>query len=138
MEHLYGSNVVKAAIRARKRTFESLLVYGIQGKDLETVKLARKANVRIEEVSQKGILNNLSGNRPHNGLVLKASMLTYSRVRNLGRVQGEDYSLEDTQERALKTKGRYPLWLYLDEVTGRIQFHFNLLISRSSEFWCFD
>ena len=86
-DHLYGVNPIKAALVADRRDFKELLVQEGQSlsakKDskgaMEIMRLAKSKGVETRMLS-KHDLNMLSGNRPHQGFVLRASPLHFKRL----------------------------------------------------------
>ena len=112
-ENLYGVSPVLSALRAERRTFHKLLLQDSLAVDTrsdrpalqEVEQLAKAAGVKIE-LRDKGSLNGMSANRPHQGLVLQASMLEFEPMQELLAFGGAAASGE-----------KAPLWLSLDEVT---------------------
>ena len=86
-DHLYGINPIKAALLAGKRDFKEVLVQEGQSfaakKDskgaMEIMRLAKSLGVEVREIP-KHDLNMLSGNRPHQGFILRASPLNFKRL----------------------------------------------------------
>jgi len=105
---LYGVSPVLAALRSQRRTFHRLLLQDTLLAEkrtdrpalLEIEQLAADADVRIER-RDKGTLNGMCRNRPHQGLVLQVSPLEFEPMQALPPVK----------------EGEAPLWLALDEVT---------------------
>ena len=105
---IYGVNPVFAALQSHRRTFHRLLLQDTLSTEkrtdrpalLEIERLAADAGVPVERLD-KGSLNGMCRNRPHQGLVLQASPLEF----------------EPMQALPLVAKGEAPLWLALDEVT---------------------
>lgn len=108
-EFVYGVNSVLAALRSKRRVVHKLLVQDTmqmsKRKDAAAVReveaLAASAQIPVERCD-KGSLNGMCGNRPHQGLVLLAQPLEFETVTSLPP-PAED--------------GTAPLWLALDEVT---------------------
>ncbi|OLL24514.1 rRNA methyltransferase 1, mitochondrial [Neolecta irregularis DAH-3] len=114
---LYGTNAIVSALNANNRKFWRLLVWN---PDPLVLKLASSRNVKVVNVENKGVLNNLSNNRPHNGYVLEASPINVKSIRSLGRISEDKYvvvSHTDEVETFQTPAGRYPLWVWLDRIT---------------------
>ena len=109
---LYGINPVLAALKFGRRALYTLHVQeGLAALDqkqrnaaMDAVKAAAEAGAAINRAS-KHDLNMVSNNRPHQGLVLDCSPLSFVPLDNL-----ED-AATDTP-----IGGQPPLWLVLDEV----------------------
>ena len=105
---LYGVSPVLAALRSRRRKFDCLYTQtmlkadkpGERRPQQEVERLAAEAGVRVE-VRDKGTLNGMCRNRPHQGLVLQASRLEFEPLNTVPP----------------PVAGVAPLWLALDEVT---------------------
>jgi 21S rRNA (GM2251-2'-O)-methyltransferase len=69
----------------------------------EIVALAKEHGVPLAEVD-KGVLNTLCGNRPHQGFVLRCGGLNFEQLRSIPSAAGED------------AKSNPLVWLALDEV----------------------
>ena len=109
---LYGVSPILAALRTKKRTFRRLYLQNTLAVDKRTDRPALQEIDRIAaemglqvELRDKGALNGMCRNRPHQGLVLQASSLSFSPLEKLP-------SPKDPE-----SLGRAPLWLALDEVT---------------------
>ncbi|KAI9788412.1 MAG: hypothetical protein M1816_006937 [Peltula sp. TS41687] len=81
-EFLYGTSVVMAALRSRRRRFYKLYIYEADnrqnpGRDKEMERLARDAGVQVGRVQGDWIrlMDKMSAGRPHNGYILEASPL---------------------------------------------------------------
>lgn len=81
-EFLYGTFVVKAALRSGRRKLYKLYIYhgpdrqgGVEGQDHGIHKLALAAGVEVSKVTGEWdkLLYKMSDQRPHNGYVLEAS-----------------------------------------------------------------
>ena len=109
---LYGTNPVLAALKVGQRKLYSLHVQeGLASnakKDqkslTEATKAAAEAGATIH-VASKHDLNMISDNRPHQGLVLDCSPLSFVPLDSLGRAST-----------AHTPQGRPHVWLVLDEV----------------------
>ena len=109
---IYGVSPVLAALKFSRRTLYSLHVQeGLKPakkKDQSAVaKAVQAAKLSGAEVcsTSKHDLNIISGNRPHQGLVLDCSALSFVPI---DRLEDASQSLEDLT--------KPPLWLVLDEV----------------------
>ncbi|CCG84370.1 protein of unknown function [Taphrina deformans PYCC 5710] len=123
---IFGTNGVKAALVARKRTFKYLYVYGHDLAKHNILRLARQASVEIVTVDNKGVLNNMADNRPHNGVVLECTELSYTKVSALGARSDQwlpilnNDDIMSTDQRVAKTHQTGispPIYLLLDEIT---------------------
>lgn len=125
--YIFGTNGVKAALISKKRSFKHLYVFGNGTSKEQVIQLARRAEIDIIEVENKGVLNNMSGNRPHNGLVLESSELPSVHIQELGSkacnwqpMTTETSHNNLTKPSFLKTTSqglRCPVYLLLDEIT---------------------
>lgn len=89
-DHIYGVSSVRLALLSGRRQIKELLVQ--QGMDIsnkkdsktpaEILALAAKNNIEIREFS-KHDLNMLTDNRPHQGFVLRAQPLSFSKLTTL-------------------------------------------------------
>lgn len=104
-DHLYGIAPVRLALLAGKREIKELLVQ--EGMDLSNKKDSRAAKEILQVAQTRGIevrefskhdLNMLTDNRPHQGFVLRAMPLQFTRLTHLDAV------------------GQYSCVLALDEV----------------------
>lgn len=109
---LYGTNPVLAALKVGQRKLYSLHVQeGLVSntkKDQKALSQATKAAAEAGatiHTASKHDLNMISDNRPHQGLVLDCSPLSFVPLDSLG-----DVSTAQTPQ------GRPPVWLVLDEV----------------------
>lgn len=109
---LYGISPVLAALKFGRRALYTLHVQeGLaannkkdQSSVTDAIKAAAEAGAAVNEAS-KHDLNMVSNNRPHQGVVLDCSPLSFLPLD----------SLQDASAPALP-EGRPPLWLVLDEV----------------------
>ena len=117
-DHLYGLSPVKAALLANRRQMTELLIQ--VGSNTSNKKDSSGAAFVLERALELGIpvrrfpkhdLNILSGNRPHQGYVLRASPLGPRRLEN-EVLDPKDFA--GTQS-GLRIK-RFPVVLALDEV----------------------
>ncbi|OTA26896.1 hypothetical protein BTJ68_12462 [Hortaea werneckii EXF-2000] len=139
-EFLYGSNVVLAALRAKRRRIHHLYVSrGAQDRSSESAgtirnifDLARRNEVPIEADASIKLLDKISGDRPHNGVILETSKLpappTLSLSKpdlktsiipvTLDRQSAEDISVNGAPSAlSTSTKGwRYPFVIMLDGI----------------------
>ncbi|KAI7480869.1 hypothetical protein KC357_g3944 [Hortaea werneckii] len=139
-EFLYGSNVVLAALRAKRRRIHHLYVSrGAQDRSSESagtirniLDLARRNEVPIEADASIKLLDKMSGDRPHNGVILETSKLpappTLSLSKpdlktsiipvTLDRQSAEDISVNGAPSAlSTSTKGwRYPFVIMLDGI----------------------
>lgn len=108
-DSVYGVNPVLAALTAGRRPVHTLYLQDSLApkarKDAAAleriVSLAERAGARIVRVD-KGELNNMARNKPHQGLLLSVDALPEHRLAELPPVQ--------------PTEAGYPVWLALDEV----------------------
>lgn len=108
MDYVFGVNPVRAALLARRRDARSLFLQESLSKPQlrkefeQILQLAERQGVPVQHVD-KGELNNMVGNRPHQGLVLLAESLSQPVLDKLPQAEG------DPSRPA-------PVWLALDEV----------------------
>jgi hypothetical protein len=91
-DHLYGISPILAALRSRRRKMEQLIIQsdldGMAEKKKdgsaveEILRLAKEQNIEIRQFN-KYLLNNLSGQRPHQGFILRAKPLEFSPLEEL-------------------------------------------------------
>ncbi|KAI7907350.1 Alpha/beta knot methyltransferase [Cokeromyces recurvatus] len=143
-EHVYGISSVLSALRAKKRS--KLNTIFIQASDnkktkqkkddsliLEILQLAKTSELKIVSVD-KGRLNSLTDNRPHQGVVLRASPIKSIEIDALTNINGTFYEAlprinkRGNQKNKLNSEsisniqfntpsnGRMPFWIALDEV----------------------
>ncbi|KAG5513431.1 hypothetical protein PMAC_001495 [Pneumocystis sp. 'macacae'] len=119
-EYIYGRAPVFAALSANNREkFYKLYVYGNKKDDI--LKMSESLCIPVEYVENKGILNNYSSNRPHNGFVLEASPMqcfslsTHKEFLNFQAdyLNNNGFKISDN----LHYKNYINLWLFLDEIT---------------------
>lgn len=89
-DHIYGVSSVRLALLSRRRQIKELLVQ--ESMDLSNKKdsktpaeifaLAEKLNITIREFS-KHDLNMLTDNKPHQGFVLRAQPLAFTKISSL-------------------------------------------------------
>ncbi|KAI7494192.1 hypothetical protein KC367_g8188 [Hortaea werneckii] len=139
-EFLYGSNVVLAALRAKRRKIHHLYVSrGAQDRFSESagtirniLDLARRNEVPIQADASIKLLDKMSGDRPHNGVILETSKLpappTLSLSKpdlktpiiplTLDRQSAEDIAVNGAPSAlSTSTKGwRYPFVIMLDGI----------------------
>lgn len=139
-EFLYGSNVVLAALRAKRRRIHHLYVSrGAQDRSSDSagtirniLDLARRDQVPVEAEASIKLLDKMSGDRPHNGVILETSKLpappTLSLSKpdlrtsiiplTLDRQSAEDIAVNGAPSALwTSTKGwRYPFVIMLDGI----------------------
>jgi hypothetical protein len=91
-DHLYGISPILAALRSRRRKMDQLIIQsdldGMAEKKKdgsaveEILRLAKDQNIEIRQFN-KYLLNNLSGQRPHQGFILRAKPLEFSPLDEL-------------------------------------------------------
>ena len=133
---LYGLNTVLAALKAKRRNLYHLYVHGGTWSGNTTSdtlqQLARDANIPVQKETNHRLLDKMSGNRPHNGIVLEASKLpappVYSMALpqsragiiplDLARQSAEDVNVNGapTSIPYLATSWRHPFVVMLDGV----------------------
>lgn len=93
-EFLYGLNVVFAALKSRKRSCYTLYMHkrasgntSLKGGSLE--KLAKGAGIKIRHVDNDflPVMDKMTEQRPHNGVILEVSPLPTPVVEQLGKVE---------------------------------------------------
>ena len=79
-DHLYGVSPVLAALKNKRRKISELIVQEgkavAKAQEREIVTLAKELGIPTREF-EKHDLNMMSGNRPHQGFVLRAQPLDY-------------------------------------------------------------
>ncbi|KAI6909305.1 hypothetical protein KC318_g3906 [Hortaea werneckii] len=139
-EFLYGSNVVLAALRAKRRRIHHLYVSrGAQDRSSDSagtirniLDLARRDQVPVEADASIKLLDKMSGDRPHNGVILETSKLpappTLSLSKpdlrtsiiplTLDRQSAEDIAVNGAPSAiSTSTKGwRFPFVIMLDGI----------------------
>lgn len=123
---LFGASVVHAALLARKRNFCQLFTCGEHINKKTIVDMARKLKIDIAETDNRGVLNNFTGNRPHNGFVLECGPLPEISVSSLGSSSQawlpvlENTDVMHNQERTFEMPSQathdHPIYIFLDEV----------------------
>lgn len=89
-EFLYGTNVVLAALRARRRRLHHLYIspraYTREtGNAQDIIDLARRAGIPVEANADLRLLDKMADNRAHNGVVLEASRIPAPPVLALAK-----------------------------------------------------
>ena len=110
-EALYGVSPVLSALRTERRTFKKLFMQDTLANEVrsdrpalqEVDRLAQDLGITVE-LRDKGTLNGMSRNRPHQGIVIQASPLDFE-------------PLDKKQVLPTPKAGEAPVWLALDEVT---------------------
>ncbi|CAM9265182.1 unnamed protein product [Choristocarpus tenellus] len=124
VDNVYGINPVLNALQSNRR--EVLMLYVQDGLNPANKKDRAAADqihdiVRENDITttimDKGYLNTLCGNRPHQGFVLKAKPLTFEPIICLDGPEEGDIA-EGTSGESVGTDSRAEqVWLALDEVT---------------------
>lgn len=143
-DHVYGVSSVLSALKAKKRqTLDTVYIQETdekkttQKKDSslisEILSIAKADNIHAIAVD-KGRLNNLTDNKPHQGVVLKASPRNPIEISVLSAINGSEYEAlprinkrGSEQDRETKSASaasiqfktptsRMPFWIALDEV----------------------
>ncbi|KAI9849099.1 MAG: hypothetical protein M1837_005329 [Sclerophora amabilis] len=139
-EFLYGTSVVRAALRSGRRKMYKLYVYEgdnreVIDRDLSLRKLARAAGADAIGVSGEWIrlMDKMSKGRPHNGYILEASPLPNLPATGLERITSPSFNFSVTlghqsrEEQAVNgtdnlipynngSKNRFPFVLLLDGI----------------------
>ncbi|KAK3641098.1 hypothetical protein LTR56_011544 [Elasticomyces elasticus] len=91
-EFLYGTNVVLAALRAKRRKLYRLHIhprlFNREGASRDIEALADRAGLKIERNADLRLLDKMSDSRPHNGVVLETSRLPAPPVLAMGAADG--------------------------------------------------
>lgn len=122
---LYGSNVVSAVLFAKKRTCLRLFTFGESPQKNKILSMARAQSLDIIEVDNKGVLNNFTNNRPHNGIVVECTPLPEVSISALGNketswapIKENSNPMKEDQVVVDAAKDQQqPLYVLLDEVT---------------------
>ncbi|KAF8461897.1 Alpha/beta knot methyltransferase [Kalaharituber pfeilii] len=140
-EYIFGTSVIKAALKSKKRKLYRLYVYSGQNRtqenrerDQQIKAMARELHPDLEIIDEHDIgnLDSLSDSRPHNGYVLEAEKIYKIPLISLGEVtldrsqfrvtiaqhtDNPEIKLRD-QPNYIKCRnqGRYPFVLMLDEI----------------------
>ncbi|CAG8554451.1 15927_t:CDS:2 [Acaulospora morrowiae] len=126
IDFLYGLSVVIPALEQRRRKLYRLFYHEVidfrkkSGNSLDKIiSLANEAKVPVVKAT-KWELNELVENRPHQGVVLKASRITPLNITCLGKPTDESYQLIQSNESiiniSISSSEKWPLWLALDQV----------------------
>ncbi|CAO3691989.1 unnamed protein product [Rhizopus stolonifer] len=155
-EYVYGISSVTAALHSKKRELKSVYIQKFNEKKTtkkkdqslldDIMKAAEEANIRVF-YKDKGQLNNISLDKPHQGVMLKASTRSMIELGCLSALT-ENGSYEGTiktnkDQNTLVSKfnfqpqqnSRFPLWIALDEVQDPQNFG---SILRSAHFFGVD
>lgn len=103
-EFLYGSNVVLAALRAKRRKLYHLYLspraYSRDtGNAQQIIDLARRSGVAVSQDANMRLLDKMSDSRPHNGVILEASRLPAPPVLSLASPDPESSDISLTLDR---------------------------------------
>ncbi|KAG0641200.1 Alpha/beta knot methyltransferase [Tuber brumale] len=139
-EWIYGTSVVEAALRCKRRELYKLYVYAgdnrtptARERDRDMKDLARTAGVEIVDEEDMGKMDSMSNSRPHNGYVLECLPIKRTPIIALKDVQEDRnfFTLEMARHyfdgrpvtehyydkiRCRDPKRRYPFVLMLDEI----------------------
>ena len=137
-EFLYGTSVVRAALKARRRKLYKLYIYTgenrvdlTQDRELRTLAESISVDVRQVRGDWLRVMDKMSKGRPHNGYILEASPLPQLPVRSLHSIEekasafGLQIDHQSREEEEIngglssircQTKSRYPVVLLLDGV----------------------
>lgn len=78
--------------------------------------LAFERSLPVETCS-RAQLDKLSGNRPHQGVILQCSAISTTRIIGLGVVDESKYVVNLTaKDTDMRTSTKIPLWLALDQI----------------------
>ena len=138
---MYGTNAVEAAIRCGRRKLYVLYLYQNADEDLSPAKISLRKlafgkDVRVKMAFGRwsGLMDQMSGSRPHNGCILEASplpqlpVLSFKEVPDinhdswslsLGPQSAEEAAVNGTADRIVKAsqhRQRYPVVLLLDGI----------------------
>ncbi|ORY08013.1 RNA methyltransferase [Basidiobolus meristosporus CBS 931.73] len=120
---LYGYSVVLPALESKRRVPYRLFYRG----ESETTKkedsdkldkilgLAEELQLPIQKMDRKE-LNDYTGNRPHQGVVLKTDRLEPHTINRLSAVEGKSYHAVSGSGEYLFESKQSPIWLALDQV----------------------
>ncbi|KAF9583804.1 hypothetical protein BGW38_008475 [Lunasporangiospora selenospora] len=125
-DYLYSPTVVLPALKNDLRTPKTLYYFRPEYKKrknpphdptLDCISIAREKGISVIKVS-KHELNRLSGQRPHQGVVLEATKLDPLAMNKLGEVdENGNYLIIGKKNRSFESQvGEPPVWLALDEV----------------------
>ncbi|MCJ1335255.1 hypothetical protein MMC09_000523 [Bachmanniomyces sp. S44760] len=138
-EFLYGTSVVKAALRSPRRKLYKLYIYDGENRDAQdqdaTIrKMALALGVPVSHINRDWLrlMDKMSAGRPHNGYILEASPLARLPIKAFERVVGPGDPLtvqldsQSREEEAVNGKNtnvtysstlqRYPFILMLDGI----------------------
>ncbi|KAI9257306.1 Alpha/beta knot methyltransferase, partial [Phascolomyces articulosus] len=122
-DYVYGLSSVQAALQAQKRSLDKLYIQ----KTIDRSRISgildacQNQKIYISRVD-KGKLNNMSSNKPHQGVVLDGSpretiqLKAMSGVDKNGEYQGIVPQKESIRFKMTTSLNRQPLWIVLDEV----------------------
>ena len=134
---LYGTNTVLAALKANRRKLYHLYLHpriSSNASNAETIeKLALEANIPVHKDTDLRLLDKISDNRPHNGVLLEASRLPLPPALSLGRPNPDTATIplylapQNTEDMAvngtrptlpsLTNTWRHPFIVMLDGIT---------------------
>ncbi|CAG8693560.1 20388_t:CDS:2 [Rhizophagus irregularis] len=113
-DYLYGHSVVLPALEQKRRKFHRLFVQ-------ESFIFPNEANIPIVKAAKDELNKLLKDDRPHQGIILKASKLKPIKIACLGRQSDKMYQVIKPYESPLNisyisSNGTLPFWLALDQV----------------------
>ncbi|ORZ21460.1 Alpha/beta knot methyltransferase [Absidia repens] len=130
-EYVYGLSSVACALHAKKRTVNELYVQHRLASDSLTdiITQCKEQGIPVRTLD-KGRLNNMTMNKPHQGVVLEASARRPIPIKALGwatssnleeSVDESSYTAISTSSKSAslifqKPRQRSPLWIALDQV----------------------
>ncbi|EXX61300.1 uncharacterized protein OCT59_006588 [Rhizophagus irregularis] len=128
-DYLYGHSVVLPALEQKRRKFHRLFVqesFIFRKKESRIIpekilSLANEANIPIVKAAKDELNKLLKDDRPHQGIILKASKLKPIKIACLGRQSDKMYQVIKPYESPLNisyisSNGTLPFWLALDQV----------------------
>ncbi|GBC07440.1 hypothetical protein RclHR1_07470005 [Rhizophagus clarus] len=125
-DYLYGLTVVLLALEQKRRKFHRLFVqekFLFHKKESRIIpekilSLANEANIPIVKTTKDELSKLLKDNRPHQGIILKASKLEPIKIAYLGKQSDKMYQVvkPSTSPLNVSLNGTQPFWLALDQV----------------------
>lgn len=133
-EYVYGTFPVTAALLSRKRElFNKIYVHNSKESMEKIFKQAKKYGISIDQSCNKSVLNSLSNNGVHNGVILETRPLQLPMIASLDECNPDlgtykinlyndlyDTRVEKSQEVTRNCRSglpKFPLGIYLDGLT---------------------
>nr|CAG8490384.1 424_t:CDS:10 [Entrophospora candida] len=136
LDFLYGYSVVLPALEQKRRNLVRLFYQETtfsKKQDRQIVNLSKESSIPVVK-ADKQELNRLVDNRPHQGVVLKASRINPTPIKFLGGYFNESYEIIESNtnstticQKSLKNP-LLPFWLALDQIVDPQCEGFSILL----------